>query len=139
LSKVDFEFIGSMTTGPQAEAKWPEPFDPHHEGRYGWKTEQVRDHPAVAMATALNTKASLVVAVDHYKGWVEDPSQPETDTFDWAHPNPRSQEKMAWNGFNAMRPYLKWEILSLVGSDVDPASLDARLARHVRCAYGHIG
>jgi lysophospholipase L1-like esterase len=174
--KVEFEFVGSMTAGLQPEAIWPSPFDPHHEGHYGWKTAQVRDHlaewmpkwsgppdialihlgtndqgsdpqtaivqpltdivgmlrkanpkvvvlvgqidfnggaalqihPAVAeMAKSLNQKGSPVIAVDHYKGWVEDPSKPDSDTFDWAHPNPKGQEKMAQNWLRAMRPYLK--------------------------------
>jgi acyl-CoA thioesterase I len=173
--KVAFQFIGSMTEGLQPEAKWPTPFDPHHEGHYGWKTAAVRDHlpewmpkwsgvpdialihlgtndqggepqtdivaplreivtmlrkanpkvvvllgqinfnggaalkihPAVAaLAKELATKDSPVVAVNHHDGWVEDPSQKDTDTFDWAHPNPKGQEKMARRWHEAMRPYL---------------------------------
>lgn len=176
VAKVDFEFVGSLTTGLQPDATWPTPFDPYHEGHYGWKTAAVRDHlaewamkgsafpdialihlgtndqgsdpetaivqplkeivatlrtanprvavflgqinfnggaalkihPAVeALAKALNTKDSPVVTVDYYKGWVEDPSKPDTDTFDWAHPNPKGQGKMARRWFEAMRPYLK--------------------------------
>ena len=60
-----------------------------------------------AMARRLNTKESPVITVHHYKGWIEDPSKPDTDTFDWAHPNPHGQEKMARNWFEAMKPYLK--------------------------------
>ncbi len=47
-AKVDFDFIGSMTAGSSPDFKWPayngRPFDLHHEGHYGWKTAQVRDH-----------------------------------------------------------------------------------------------
>ena len=39
----EFDFIGSQTRGLQPGAKWPEPFDPDHEGHYGWKTASVRD------------------------------------------------------------------------------------------------
>ncbi len=175
-AKVSFEFVGSMTKGLQPEAKWPVPFDPHHEGHYGWKTAAVRDHlpewmlkwsnppdialihlgsndqdgdiqstiiepltdivrilrktnpnvivlvgqidfnggaalkihPEVAaMVKSLNLSVSPVVAVDHYKGWVEDPSRQDTDTFDWAHPNVKGQEKMAHKWFDAMQPYLR--------------------------------
>ncbi len=173
--KVSFEFIGSMTAGLQPEAKWPAPFDPHHEGHYGWKTAAVRDHleewmtkwvhapdialihlgsndqdaepqtaiaapltdivrmlrqsnskivvllgqidfnggaalkihPVVAaLAKSLDTPTSPVKAVDHYKGWIEDPANPNSDTFDWAHPNPKGQEKMARNWLEAMKPWL---------------------------------
>lgn len=41
------------------------------------------------LATALNTQASPVVTVHHYRGWLENPALPGTDTFDWAHPNPQ--------------------------------------------------
>lgn len=44
-ANIDFDFIGSMTGGLHADAKWPDygkiPFDPHHEGHYGWKTRAV--------------------------------------------------------------------------------------------------
>ena len=39
----EFDFIGSLTTGLQPDAKWPTPFNPNHEGHYGWKTGAVRD------------------------------------------------------------------------------------------------
>jgi acyl-CoA thioesterase-1 len=49
------DFIGSLKTGLQPEAAWPAkngvPFDPDHEGHYGWKTGQVRDHLAEWMKT----------------------------------------------------------------------------------------
>jgi len=54
------------------------------------------------MAERLSTADSPVVTIDHFQGWVENPGQPGTDTFDWAHPNPQGQEKMAANWFSAM-------------------------------------
>lgn len=72
----------------------------------GKAAEAIR--PAVSgMVAALNRPESPVVAVSHYEGWIEDPSRPNTDTFDWAHPNPQGQEKMARAWLRAMRPYLK--------------------------------
>jgi lysophospholipase L1-like esterase len=61
------------------------------------------------MAAELSTPTSPVATVHHYKGWHERPEDPETDTFDWAHPNPQGQRKMAQNWFDAMRPYLMSE------------------------------
>jgi hypothetical protein len=41
------DFIGSLRTGLHPDASWPArdgvPFDPDHEGHYGWTTGQVRD------------------------------------------------------------------------------------------------
>lgn len=179
--KVNFDFVGSLTTGLHPDAKWPNvngaPMDLHHEGHYGWKTAAVRDHlvewmktytatPDIAlihlgsndqgedpekaialplsdivailrkanphivvlighldfnggkakdviraaveaMSERLNSNLSPVITVHHYQGWIEDPKDPQTDTFDWAHPNPRGQEKMAKKWFEAMRPFLK--------------------------------
>jgi len=48
-----------------------------------------------ALAAEMTTAESPVVTVHHYKGWHEKPDHPETDTFDWAHPNPQGQAKMA--------------------------------------------
>ena len=63
--------------------------------------------PAVQkMADELNTPASPVQAVHHYKGWHERPRDADSDTFDWAHPNPQGQRKMAEKWFEAMKPYL---------------------------------
>lgn len=176
---VKFDFVGSRTAGLQPNAKWPDwkgtPFDADHEGYYGAKTAQVRDHlkdtlpkfappdialihlgtndqgaadhtadvvkpleeiiallrarnPKVAvvvghlnfnggaavkirplvddMAKRLSTAASPVVTVHHYKGWKEDPKAAGTDTFDWAHPNPQGQKKMAEAWYAAMKPFL---------------------------------
>ena len=58
------------------------------------------------MAQEMSTGQSPVVTVPHYQGWQEDASKPGADTFDWAHPNPQGQEKMARNWFEAMKPYL---------------------------------
>jgi acyl-CoA thioesterase I len=177
----DIDFIGSEKAGLQPEATWPArngvPFDPDHEGHYGWKTAQVHDklgawlaaypdppdivlvhlgtndqgaadygqavvrplremiallrakNPRVvvlvghlafnggaalkirplveAMARELDTPASPVVTVAHYTGWRENPDATDSDTFDWAHPNPRGQQKMAEKWFAAMTPHLK--------------------------------
>jgi acyl-CoA thioesterase I len=59
------------------------------------------------LAEKMNTKTSPVITVHHYKGWKENPKDANSDTFDWAHPNPQGQKKMADNWYNAMKPYLK--------------------------------
>ncbi len=174
-AKVEFDFVGSLTTGLQPGAKWPDGFDLHHEGHYGWKTKAVAEklegwmksysaspdivlvhlgsndqsgdpekdvvapltdivrilrrsnpkvvvlighlnfnggaalkiRPAVeAMAAKLTTTTSPVKTVHHYLGWIEKPDAPGADTFDWAHPNPQGQAKMAKAWFEAMKPYL---------------------------------
>jgi len=189
-AEVQFDFIGSVHTGLQPEAKWPDvapgvPFDPDHEGHYGWKTAEVRDRlkeslqlyepPDIvlvhlgtndqnaakgakneveekrlltqaivqplediiqmlrvrnskvvilvghlmfdseqarqirllveAMANRLSTPDSPVVTVHHYRGFIVKPG-PGSDTFDWAHPNPQGQAKMAIAWFEIMKPYL---------------------------------
>lgn len=178
---VDFDFVGSLTTGLVADFKWPEEykgkkFDPHHEGHYGWKTGAVRDHLAEwskswqaapdivlihlgtndqssqdfqadvvkpltdivhllreknphvivllghlnfsggsalqirplieQLAKDLSTADSPVATVHHYASWSEVPDGPHADTFDWAHPNPSGQQKMAQAWYNAMRPFI---------------------------------
>ena len=177
---VHFDFIGSLKVGLQPNATWPDykgkPFDPDHEGHYGWKTAAVRDklaewmktYPAPAdialihlgtndqnapdhtvavveplremvkllreknprvvvliahlnfnggaalkirplveaLAKELDSEASPVKTVHMYQGWKENPKDPDTDTFDWAHPNPKGQRKMAEKWFEAMKPYL---------------------------------
>jgi hypothetical protein len=177
---LDFDFIGSMNKGLQPQVEWPEyngkPFDPDHEGHYGWKTAKVRDNlkewmkhwsappdivlihlgtndqgaddfteavvkplqdiigmlresnpdvivlvghlnftggaavkirPLVEeMARKMSTEESPVVTVHHYQGFIADPQREGTDTFDWAHPNPKGQKKMAEKWFEAMKPYL---------------------------------
>lgn len=69
--------------------------------------EALKIRPLVEkMATGMNTQQSPVVTVHHYKGWNEKPEAKTTDTFDWAHPNPKGQRKMAKAWFDAMKPYL---------------------------------
>lgn len=64
--------------------------------------------PAVeAMVARLSRPESPVVSVHHYQGWHERPREPESDTFDWAHPNPQGQARMAANWFAAMAPFLR--------------------------------
>jgi lysophospholipase L1-like esterase len=55
------------------------------------------------LATRLNTATSPVKTVPMYKGWVENPQAAGSDTFDWAHPNPQGQKKMASAWFAAMQ------------------------------------
>lgn len=59
-----------------------------------------------AMAKEMNTKKSPVRTVAMYEGWVENPEAANSDTFDWAHPNLRGQEKMASKWFAAMQTFL---------------------------------
>ena len=59
------------------------------------------------MAKAISTEESPVLTVHHYQGWKENPQSEGTDTFDWAHPNPQGQAKMANKWFEAMKPYLE--------------------------------
>lgn len=63
------------------------------------------------VADDLNSRKSPVATVHHYKGWREKPDDLYSDTFDWAHPNLKGQEKMAINWLNAMKPYLSDYIL----------------------------
>jgi lysophospholipase L1-like esterase len=58
--------------------------------------------PLVEDLTKLSTPKSKVITVHHYQGWIEHPNTPGTDTFDWAHPNPQGQLKMAANWFRAL-------------------------------------
>lgn len=58
------------------------------------------------VATALHRETSPVKTVHHYRGWIEDPDEVYTDTYDWAHPNLKGQEKMARAWWEAMRPYM---------------------------------
>ncbi len=59
------------------------------------------------MTERFSTEASPVETVDHFEGWKENPGHENTDTFDWAHPNPKGQRKMAEKWFEAMSPHLK--------------------------------
>lgn len=58
------------------------------------------------MEAKLKTKESPVITVHHYKGWIEKPEAANADTFDWVHPNPKGQRKMAQAWFDAMKPFL---------------------------------
>ena len=59
------------------------------------------------MAGKVSTFESPVITVHHYKDWIEDPEKENSDTFDWAHPNPNGQKKMAKKWYESMKPYLK--------------------------------
>jgi len=182
------DFIGSQRTGLHPDAVWPDkngvPFDLDHEGHYGWRTAQIRDHlsgwtaeypaaPDIVLVhlgsndirvgehfyddvTAYNetiirplkdivailrkhnprvvvlvghiaqngvrswivrqminwmvwrtsTHSSPIETVAHHRNWRADPDHSETDTFDWAHPNPKGQQKMAELLFAKVVPYL---------------------------------
>ena len=73
-----------------------------HDWKAPWRRFRVG-----RMVDRLNTPESPVVAVNHFEGWVDDPSRKEADTYDWIHPNPRGQSHMALAWFAALRPYLK--------------------------------
>ncbi len=176
------DFVGTQTGGLDSDATWPDvidgvPFDPHHDGYYGWTTSDVvaevrtrfdrlaavpdivlihlgtndqrdgafemrvgaplrefiaflrKHNPRVALLLGhLNFKSSPaadairavvdtvvadltmpgspIITVPHYQGWNENPGHPETDTFDWVHPNLRGQEKMAKAWLTAIEPLL---------------------------------
>ncbi|MFW6255449.1 MAG: GDSL-type esterase/lipase family protein [Candidatus Sumerlaeota bacterium] len=71
----------------------------------GGKAVEIREI-VQKMIDETTTEKSPVIAVHHYEGFNANPQHPETDTFDWAHPNPSGQEKMAKKWFEAMKPYL---------------------------------
>jgi len=58
------------------------------------------------LAAELNTATSPVRTVHHYQEWIANPNEVYTDTYDWAHPNLKGQEKMAKKWWEAMQPYL---------------------------------
>ncbi len=58
------------------------------------------------MAEEITTKESPVLTVNMYEDWIEDPKKDGADTFDWAHPNPQGQKKMADKWFEKMKPFL---------------------------------
>ncbi len=59
-----------------------------------------------AIATEFSTPGSPVVTVHHYLGWIEKPDALGSDTFDWVHPNPQGQAKMAKAWLTALTPFL---------------------------------
>jgi lysophospholipase L1-like esterase len=63
--------------------------------------------PVVGEITKYSKENSPIVTVDHYQGWHAKPDHPSTDTFDWAHPNPKGQRKMAEKWWDAMKPFIK--------------------------------
>lgn len=58
------------------------------------------------LAKETSTEKSPVITVHHYKGWFEMPEKEQSDTFDWVHPNPQGQKKMANAWYKAMEPLL---------------------------------
>ncbi len=57
------------------------------------------------VAIDYHTEKSPVVTINHYEDFIEQPEEVYTDTFDWAHPNLKGQEKMARKWFEAMKEY----------------------------------
>lgn len=58
------------------------------------------------VAADLDAPHSPIRTVHHYRTWNENPEHLYSDTFDWAHPNLKGQEKMARNWWQAMQPFL---------------------------------
>ena len=73
-----------------------------HDWKAPWRRFRVN-----RMVDRLNAPESPVVAVKHFEDWVEDPRRAEANTYDWIHPNPRGQTRMALAWFSALRPFLK--------------------------------
>ena len=59
------------------------------------------------MTRDLSSAESPIITVNHFEGWPEKPDEAGSDTFDWAHPNPQGQSKMAEKWFAAMKPYFE--------------------------------
>ena len=59
-----------------------------------------------AVAEELHSSQSPVRTVHHYRNWIENPEHVYSDTYDWAHPNLKGQEKMAQHWWQAMQPFL---------------------------------
>ena len=70
----------------------------------GWKA--VNQH-IDRIAAANTTKGSPVIVVDMTTGFVNDPKDPGSHTFDWVHPNERGQQWMADRWFAAIAGYLE--------------------------------
>ena len=60
-----------------------------------------------ALAAEMDREGSPVRTVHHYHGWLENPQEVYTDTFDWAHPNLKGQEKMARHWWAVLEPLLR--------------------------------
>jgi len=78
------------------------------------------------VATETNSSVSPVRTVHHYKGWHADPESVYADTFDWAHPNMKGQQKMAENWWEVMQqlPQLKRPIHLFNGKDLEGWHVD---------------
>ncbi|CAN5278675.1 SGNH/GDSL hydrolase family protein [soil metagenome] len=59
------------------------------------------------LAAEMNTSTSPIRTVPHYLNWRENPEDIYTDTYDWAHPNIKGQEKMALKWFLALKSLMK--------------------------------
>lgn len=59
-----------------------------------------------ALMEQLDSPQSPVTAIRSWEDFNADPNHPQTDTFDWAHPNPAGQLKYAQKWFAAMKPTL---------------------------------
>lgn len=86
-----------------------------------------------AMAKEISTKESPVMTVATYEGWVENPDQAGSDTFDWAHPNERGQVKLADKWFAAMKPLLAG--LAASPMSTQPASAPAKAQTNSSWAF----
>lgn len=62
-----------------------------------------------SLADELNRPEAPIQTIPHYKGWNENPASSGADTFDWSHPNPQGQQKMAVRWFASLRPLLSKE------------------------------
>jgi len=85
------------------------------------------------VAKELHTETAPVVTVHHYLGWNENPKSRYADTFDWAHPNLKGQEKMALRWWEAMqeipmlrRPQKLFNGKDLAGWHIDVPALDQK-------------
>jgi hypothetical protein len=58
------------------------------------------------IAADKNTEESPVIAVDLATGFINDPANPNTMTFDWVHPNPKGQRFMADRWYKAIQNQL---------------------------------
>ena len=61
---VAFDFIGTQTTGVHPGVEWPavsgEPFDPEHEGYYGWTTADVRERLRANLPQLTPSQVALI-------------------------------------------------------------------------------
>jgi lysophospholipase L1-like esterase len=69
------------------------------------------------LAAEMTTSQSPVQTVPHYQTWREKPDDLYSDTYDWAHPNLKGQEKMARRWYAAMQPYINARFVNRAGKD----------------------